>query len=110
MAEFRKSAALGNKRHALKVQMISLKEGYSVHIIVFIFYFILFFAFKGHTCGKWRIPGQVVELELQPLAYTTAAATQDLSCVCDLHHSSCLNPLSQARDQTRILPDPRWVR
>ena len=38
-----------------------------------------------------------VESELQLLAYTTATATPDTSCVCDLHHSSrklqILNPL-----------------
>ena len=43
-----------------------------------------------------------VQLELQLLAYTTATATQDLSSICDLPHSSrqcqILNPLSEARD------------
>ena len=38
---------------------------------------------------------------------------QDLSHVCDLHHSSrqrqILNPLSEARDQTRILMDTSQV-
>ena len=51
-----------------------------------------------------------VESELQMLAYATATATQDLSCVCNLHHSSLqrriLNPLREARDGTRILMDP----
>ena len=45
-----------------------------------------------------------VELELQLPAWTTATATQDLSHVFDLHHSSwqrqILNPLSETRDQT----------
>ena len=45
-----------------------------------------------------------VESELQLLAYDTATAMLDLSCVCDLHHSSrqhrFLNPLSEARDRT----------
>ena len=37
----------------------------------------------------------------------------DLSCVCDLYHSSrqhqILNPLSETRDQTCILMDTSWV-
>ena len=50
-----------------------------------------------------------VEWELHLPAYTTATATQDPSCVCDLHQSSwqprILNPLREARDWTRILMD-----
>ena len=50
-----------------------------------------------------------VQLELQPLAYTTAIATQDLSCSCYLHHSSwqcqILNPFREARNQTQVLMD-----
>ena len=37
----------------------------------------------------------------------------DLSCICDLHHSSqqhrILNPLSKARDQTYILMDTSQI-
>ena len=54
-----------------------------------------------------------VKLELLPLAYTTATATQDLRHVCDLHGSSqqcqSLNPLSETRDWTHILMDTSWV-
>ena len=54
-----------------------------------------------------EIPSLGVELELQQLAYVPATAMLDLSRVCDLHHSSrqhwMFNPLSEARDQTRIL-------
>ena len=32
-----------------------------------------------------EVPRVGVESELQLPAYTTAATTQDLSCVCDLH-------------------------
>ena len=50
-----------------------------------------------------------VKLELQLLAYATATAMQDPSCVCDIHHSSqqCWipDPLSEARDGTHILMD-----
>ena len=54
-----------------------------------------------------EIPRLGVQSELQLLAYTTATATQDLSRVCDVHHSSqqhqIPDPLSKARDQTHIL-------
>ena len=54
-----------------------------------------------------------VKLELQPSADAAAMAAQDLSCICDLHHSSrqcqILNPLSEARDRTCILMDTSQV-
>ena len=65
-----------------------------------------------------EVPRLGVKSELQLLAYTTGTATQDLSCVCDLHQSSqqrqILNPLSEARGQIHILMDTsrfltRWA-
>ena len=54
-----------------------------------------------------------VKWELQLLACATATAIWDLSHVFDLHHSSgqhwILNPLSEARDRTRILMDTTRV-
>ena len=56
------------------------------------------------------VPTLGVESELQLLAYIIAMATQDPSHICNLHHSSwqhgILNPLSEARDQTRNLMVP----
>ena len=50
-----------------------------------------------------------VELEPHLQAYTTATATRDPSCICDLHCSllqhGILIPLSEASDQTLILTD-----
>ena len=49
----------------------------------------------------------------QARAYTTVTATQDLSHVCDLHHSSwqcrILIPLSEARDRTWNLMVPGQI-
>ena len=49
-----------------------------------------------------EVPELEVELELQLLAYNTAMAILDPSCICDLHLTlqPCwiLNPLSEARD------------
>ena len=56
-----------------------------------------------------EVPRLEVESELQLPAYTTAMARPDMSCVCDLYHSSqqhqILNPLGEARDRARILMD-----
>ena len=73
--------------------------------------FLFSFAFHGHT-HSMEVPRLGIELELQLPAYTTATATPDLSCVCDLHHSSrrcwILNPLIEVRNQTHILMDISW--
>ena len=54
-----------------------------------------------------------VESELQLPADATATAMWDMSCVCNLHHSSwpcwILNPLSEARDRTCIFMDTSQV-
>ena len=54
-----------------------------------------------------------VESELQLLAYATATATLDPSCVRDLHRSlrqrRIPDPLSEARDQTPIFMDTSQV-
>ena len=61
-----------------------------------------------------EIPRLGVWLKLQLLAYTTATAMPDLSHNCDLHHISqqrwILNPLSEARDRTRVLMDTGQIR
>jgi len=69
-------------------------------------------SFEGCTLPHMEVPRLGVELELQPLAYTTATAMPDPSRICYLHHSSqphqTLNALSKAGDRTHVLRD-RWV-
>ena len=62
---------------------------------------IFCFVFLGPHLWHIEVPRLGMESEL--LAYPTATAMQDLSCICDLHHSSqqhwILNPLtSKSRD------------
>ena len=75
--------------------------------------FVLSFAFLGLHLQHTEVPGRGVESELRLLAYNTATATRDPSCGCNLHHSSwkhwILNPLSKARDRTRVLMDTSWA-
>jgi len=44
-----------------------------------------FFSFSGPTCGIWKeLPELGVRLELRLLAYSTATAMPDPSCICGL--------------------------
>ena len=57
-----------------------------------------------------EVPRLGVQSEWQMLAYATGTATWDLTCICDLQHSSrqrrILNLPREARDGTRLLMDP----
>ena len=80
-----------------------------VHVCV---YFFLFF-FLGPHPWHVEVPRLGVESELQLLAYATATATPDPTCLCNLYHSSeqhwILNPLNKAKDRTRILMETSQV-
>ena len=73
--------------------------------------FFLFFCLFRATLVAYGRRRLGVILELLLLAYTTATATPDPSLVGNLRCSSqqcwILNPLSEARDQTRVLMDTR---
>ena len=84
-----------------------------VILIFILFYVLIFLLFRatGVAYGSSQARGR--------MAATAAGlyhnqATPDPSCVWDLHNSSgqgqILNPLREARDQTRILIDTSWVR
>ena len=68
-------------------------------------FFVFCFVFLRPSLRDMEVPRLRVQLELELPAYTTATATIDLSCICNLHHSlwqlQILNPLSEARDRTR---------
>ena len=74
---------------------------------------LLFFFFLGPYPWHVEVPRLEVKSELQLLAYATATATRDPSCICDLHHRSrqcqILNPLSEARDRSHNLMVPSLV-
>ena len=65
--------------------------------------YLLFRAIPWHM----EVPRLGVQSELQLMAHTTATATPDPSCICDLHHSSwqcqIRNPLSKAGDRTSCI-------
>ena len=69
--------------------------------------------FLGPQLKPMEVPRLGVKSDLQLLAQATATAMTDLSCICDLHHSSqqcqILNPLSEARDWTCILMDTSQI-
>ena len=61
-----------------------------------LFVCLSFCLFQGRFPRHLEVPRLGVESELQPLAHARTTATQDLSCVCNLYHSSwqrqILNP------------------
>ena len=79
-----------------------------------VLFFFFVFVFLGLQPWHMEVPRQGVQSELQLPAYTTATATWDPSCVCDLHYSSrqcwILTPLSEARDRTLVLMDTSQIR
>ena len=74
---------------------------------------IYIYVFLGPHLLHMEVPRLGVKLELQLLTYTTATATRDLSCICNLHHSSwqcwIFNTLSKARDQIGNLIVTSWI-
>src|SRR5512136_2400744 len=86
----------------------------NLHVFFFVCLFVCFCYFFGPLLRHMEVPRLGVESELKPLAYARATATQDLSRVCNLHHSSrqrrIVNPLSKARDRTRNLTVPSRIR
>ena len=74
---------------------------------------IFFFFFLGLHLQHIEFLRLGVKLELQLPAYTTATAGWCPSHVSDLYHSSqqhqILNPLSKARNRTRVLMDTSQV-
>ena len=72
-----------------------------------------FFFFSGPHLRHMEVPRLGVESELYLPAYTTATATGNLSCICNLHHSSqqrqIPDPPTKAPDRTHILMDTHWI-
>ena len=83
------------------------------NIVLFFFLVLNFFCFLWSYLWHMEVPGLGVQSELQLPAYATATAISDLSCICDLHHSSwqqrILDPLSEARDRSHTLMVPSWI-
>ena len=98
-----------------KTESLSTVARIGVHSLLFwSCQFSFFFFFLGPHPWHMEVPRSGVELELQPLIYTTATETRHLSCVCDLYHSSrqrqIFNPLNEARGWTCVLMDAGQIR
>ena len=82
--------------------------------LLVLFFFLSFLPFLGLHLWHMKVPRPGVESEPQLPVFATVTTMQDLSHVCNLHHSSwqqqILNPLSEARDQTCNLMVPSQIR
>ena len=97
---------------AAQVQTLGLPPFPSCVTLGKIPFFFFFFCWLGPHPWHMKAPRLGVESQVLP-AYTTATAMQDLSHICDLHHSfwqhRILNPLSEARDWTCHLLVPSQI-
>ena len=77
------------------------------------FLFVCLFVCVGLYPRHMEVPRQGVKWDLQLLAYAMATATRNPSPICDLYHSSWQHwipdPLTEARDRTRILMDTSQI-
>ena len=75
---------------------LMLHQGCFSQLKIF-FFFFFFFVFRGHIQQHIKVPRLRVKLDL---------AIADLSCICNLYHSSLdPYPLSEARNKTCVLMD-----
>ena len=85
---------------------------YTTHWHHQFFFFFGLLSFLELCPQHMKVPRLGIESKLQLPTYATATGIQDPSHLCDLQHSSqqhwILNPLSRARDGTRVLMDTSW--
>ena len=72
--------------------------------------YLFIFLLLGLHPRHMAVPRPGVKLELQLAAYTTATVTWDLSCVCDLHHSSRQRQIPDPLIEPGIEPKSSWIR
>ena len=60
--------------------------------LIYYYHYYYYYAFLGPHPWHIEVPTLGAELELELQAYTTDIATWDLSYICNLHHSSWLDP------------------
>ena len=85
------------------ISVLNATESYTLFLSFFLSFFL--WLYLQHM----EVPRLGVEWEVQLLAYATAPETPDPSFIfnlcCSLQQCQILNPLSEARDQARILTD-----
>ena len=105
--------ALGFSQSYLNYARAENRKAFSVLFIKLIYLFFGGGAFLGPYLQHMEVSRLGVKSKLQLPVYTTATARWDLSCICNLHHSSqkyqILKPLSKARDRTSNLMDTSQV-
>ena len=78
------------------------------------FFFFCLFAISWAAPAAYGGSQATGQIEAVATGHARTTATQDPSCICNLHHSSwqrrILNPLSKGRDRTRNLMVPIQIR
>ena len=77
---------------------------YLLSFFLFFFFCVSFLLF-GATPAAYGSSQDRGQIGAVAAGHTTATATPDPSCVCDLHQCWILNPLHKARERTHVLMD-----
>ena len=101
-------ATTGTPRDPFKLNLSQLLFIISKFYIVLYFLFFIFAFLEPHP-WHMEVPRLGAESELQPLAYASATAMSDLSCVCNLHQSSRQHWILNHWARPGIEPVSSWI-
>ena len=105
----------------VKVGVQANRRKLKYHVCLFFVFWVFFFfcplSFQGLTCGIWKFPGQGSNpssschlCHSHSHSHSHTGSEQHLQPTAQLRAMRILNPLSEARDQTRNVMVPSGIR
>ena len=102
--QYKGSARLKDTKSTQKDQLIFYILAIKIWTSKNLFIYLFIFCFLGPHLGHMEVSRLEVESVLQLPAYTTAIAMQNMSCICDPHHSSWPRWISEQGQGSNLCP------